>query len=83
MAKNNNLINSAKMYRKQMDFMVTKLYASFILALHEAEVSDDDIMYLVAKSQQIWGEAEANETDIAFRCYEKTGIDVRYRNGTT
>lgn len=78
MSKNNALINAAKMYRKQFDAMIPKIYAAFCISMHEEGWGFKRLARVLVRSQELWMEAEQTGEDMCARCLNETGIDVRY-----
>ena len=74
---NKQLTRVAKIYERRMKEMVPVIYASFATAMKlETDASYDDILAVLARTQELWQAHTDGETDILEECFATTGIDI-------
>ncbi len=74
---NKQLTRVAKMYERRMKEMVPIIYASFATALKTVMNAEyDDILDVLATTQELWERNKSGEIDIIEECFEVTGIDI-------
>lgn len=66
-------IEQEKRWRRRFLELTAKVYAGFVMTLHERfQLSDDDIVLALSDTHAYW----QDDQDIVEHCAEMTGIDV-------
>lgn len=77
---NKQLLELAKSMAKynNMDKHITEMFSAFAIVLKEnTDMSDDDVEYMLQATQAEWNKAVSGGYDIADKCLNEYGIDVR------
>lgn len=78
MAKNNDLINQAKILYAKVHNIVPEVYAAVALVLsREYEWTYEQINDFFGKTQAVWQEYSDSKMDMVQACLEETGIELR------